>query len=94
MNKMENKSINYACLILSQLVEMIKNEDCENYIDIEDENLTEFFTALVMASCQLMNGITGENKNYLQHTYILNNLIVQYLIDHGALDKNKESKQG
>jgi len=83
---MENKSIELGMMIESQLIDMIQNDECENYVEISDENITEFFTGIVMASCHLMNQIAGKDEGFLQHTYTLNNLIVQYLI------KNKVNK--
>jgi len=78
---MENKSIELGMMIESQLIDMIQNDECENYVEISDENITEFFTGIVMASCHLMNQIAGKDEGFLQHTYTLNQLIVQYLID-------------
>ena len=87
---MENKTADYAILVYRQIVDMINNEDSENYIELNEENLTDFFTALTMGCSVLFNKLTGDKKSYLEYTYIVNQLIVQYIMDKSSVEKLDE----
>ncbi|MED4828179.1 hypothetical protein [Bacillus atrophaeus] len=60
----------------------IFNEESEHYIsELEDVDLTEFFTAANMALLMLFNEFTGEQKNALEFTHVLNRLAAQKAIE-------------
>ena len=69
--------------ILLHIEEMIKDEDCENYIELSNDNATEFFTALNNAVCHILRK-TGMAKNFLQAQHVYNELLVQYLLKSNA----------
>ena len=87
---MENKTADYAVLVYRQIVDMINNEDSENCIELNEGNLIDFFTALTMGCSVLFNKLTGDNKSYLEYTYIVNQLIVQYIMDKSSVEKLDE----
>lgn len=41
-----------------------------------------FFTAINMVACNMYNEITGDNKNILEFSYLVNQLAVQHIIEH------------
>ncbi|MDQ8094220.1 hypothetical protein [Bacillus amyloliquefaciens] len=49
---------------------------------MEDVDLTEFFTAANMALLFLFNEFTGDQKNALEFTYVLNRLAAQKAIEN------------
>ena len=89
---MDSKIASHTSLIYRQIIEMISDEDCENHIELTDENLTDFFTSLSLACSILFNKLTGEHKSYLEYSHVVNQLIVQYIIEHGSLSSEKESE--
>ena len=65
--------------ILMQIDEMITEEDCANFVELTEENATEFFTALNNAVCHKIIKV-GMADNLLKAQYVYNNLLVQYLL--------------
>ncbi|MBN7743863.1 hypothetical protein JYA35_14855 [Bacillus velezensis] len=58
------------------------NEESEHYLtELEDVDLTEFFTAANMALLFLFNEFTGDQKNALEFTYVLNRLAAQKAVE-------------
>lgn len=81
MNEKNEKKLQYSVMIQTQLAEMLQDENCNNYIEDWQDNLTEFFTATIIAISNLHNRITGDKKNYLEFSYLVNQLIVQHIIE-------------
>lgn len=81
MNEKNEKKLQYSVMIQTQLAEMLQDENCNNYIEDWQDNLTEFFTAAIIAISNLQNRITGNKKNYLEFSYLVNQLIVQHIIE-------------
>ncbi|TJZ71418.1 hypothetical protein FA037_05730 [Bacillus amyloliquefaciens] len=72
----------YTQGILGAITDMF-NEDSEHYFtELEDVDLTEFFTAANMALLLLFNELTGDQKNALEFTHILNGLAAQKAIEN------------
>lgn len=59
------------------------DEESDYYIDLKEENLTEFFTALSNAIGHKLTKI-GMAKNLLEAQHVYNSLLVQYLLESGA----------
>ncbi|WHM14866.1 hypothetical protein [Bacillus velezensis] len=58
------------------------NEESEHFIaELEDVDLTEFFTAANMALLFMVNEFTGEQKNALEFTHVLNGLAAQKAVE-------------
>ncbi|MCY9008349.1 hypothetical protein MOE50_04950 [Bacillus inaquosorum] len=58
------------------------NEESDHFItELEDVDLTEFFTAANMALLLLFNEFTGDQKNALEFTHVLNGLAAQKAIE-------------
>lgn len=63
-------------------------DDSDNYIgDVKHVDLTKFFTAYLYGGCILFNHLTGDDKNYLEFTHVLQTLFVQ------SLDDGKHAKK-
>lgn len=90
MNEKNEKKLQYSVMIQTQLAEMLQDENCNNYIEDWQDNLTEFFTAALIAISNLQNRITGNKKNYLEFSYLVNQLIVQHIIEQRE-DKTENS---
>lgn len=90
MNEKNEKKLQYSFMIQTQLAEMLQDENCNNYIEDWQDNLTEFFTAAIIAISNLQNRITGNKKNYLEFSYLVNQLIVQHIIEQRE-DKTENS---
>jgi hypothetical protein len=84
--KKENfkKAEQYAARIVDQLTEMFKDDSCSNHIPIselsEGDNLKCFISALSCASATIYNGLTGEEKNWLEFNHIANSLCFEFMI--------------
>lgn len=80
------KNIYYASQIESTLLNLFKDEEniepC--HIDLKEleqgDNGVEFFIGYLKAGTLLFNQLTGDNKNNLGFTHILNQLCVQDLL--------------
>lgn len=78
----------YTEQILTTLNNLIHDEDNQTYCYvsieelIQDDNLTEFFIGYLKAGTYMFNEFTGDNKNILEFTHILNHLCVQDLLEH------------
>lgn len=80
------KNEQYASEILAAMNNLIHNEENQVpcYISIkelsEGDNLTEFFVGYLKAGTLMFKEFTGEEKNNLEFTHILNHLCVQDLL--------------
>ena len=81
------KNEQYATEILISINNLLHEEEQRRpcHIDIkelvEGENLTEFFIGYLKAGTLMFNKFTGQDKNNLEFTHILNQLCVQDLIE-------------
>ena len=60
-----------------------EEDDTTTKFDLDKIDATEFFTGAFMALCLLFNKLTNQEKNYLEMTYIFNQLIVQHMQEKG-----------
>lgn len=82
MNRELTKTQQYASKIVAQLAELF-NEECENYIDInelgEGNNATDFIHALANIAPNMMAyKLIGEKRNLLEFNHMANQLCFQY----------------
>ena len=82
------KNEQYATEILISINNLIHEEEQQQrpcHINIkelaEGKNLTEFFIGYLKAGTLTFNEFTGQDKNNLEFTHILNQLCVQDLIE-------------
>lgn len=80
------KNEQYANEILTAMNNLIHDEENQTpcYISTKElskgDNLTEFFIGYLKAGTLMFNKFTGEEKNNLEFTHILNHLCVQDLL--------------
>lgn len=80
------KHVQFAAQITSMLADAMQNEDSEHYMEIKEDDLTEFIHALAtVAPTMIFNNITGSDKNNLEFNHIANQLCFQFMNN-----KNKE----
>jgi hypothetical protein len=70
---------NMNALITMHIDDMLTDEECNYYIELSNDNITHFFTALNNAICNKMIK-TGMASNFLKAQHIYNELLVQYLL--------------
>lgn len=79
---MRDKATQYAYLIMSQVFEMMEDEDSEFFIDRQEfndpDNLTDFIHALAnMAPAAVYQRLTGDEKTSLEFNHLANQLVFQ-----------------
>lgn len=75
MTELENKIFSK---ILSAINDVLNDEDNDNYIDLKEEDGTEFFYILgAFIPSVVYNELTGNNLNLLDFNHLMNTLIVQ-----------------
>lgn len=85
MEKLD-KNIEYANEIAISVYNLFSDEEGQRYCHINldelkiGENTTEFFIGYLKAGTLILNDITGQEKNNLEFTHILNQLCVQDLL--------------
>jgi len=84
MNKHEEYTIKIACAL-----EEVFNEDSEHFIaELKNVDLTAFYTAANAALGIMFNRHTGDQKNAIEFTHLLNGLAVQKAIE--SVEKGAE----
>ena len=58
-------------------------------IELREENLTDDFTAMIMAVHLLYIGITGDDTDLIGFTHIANRLVFQWLLENGGKEKGE-----
>ena len=58
-----------------------ENQEFTQQMILDDENLTEDFTALVFALNMFFNKVTGQNIDVIDFTHLMNKLVFQHLMD-------------
>ena len=72
----DDMTLRIAC----HLDTLLTDEECDYYIKVTKENLTEFFTALSNAIGHKLIRTSGMAQNILEANQICNTLTVQYLL--------------
>ena len=76
-----NEPERIAQLLLLNLADQLQNEENENYIDMSQIDLTDFFHALAnVLPTYVFNKYTGDTKNQLEFNHEANHLCFQYSV--------------
>ncbi|AOC55298.1 hypothetical protein [Bacillus pumilus] len=79
-----DKHDEYAIKIAGALEEVF-HEESEHFIaELENVDLTEFFTAATAALGVMFNHYTGEQKNAIDFTHVLNGLAVRRALENAT----------
>lgn len=65
--------------IINQLHDMIDDSECENYVELTDDNIGNFIEALLLAMCVFKNDISSPEEDLLAFTHTLNKIAFRYL---------------
>ncbi|WP_455670482.1 hypothetical protein [Phocaeicola faecalis] len=90
MNK-EKRIQTYALYFAQAIEDVVRDEDNEYHIEVDNNNVTDIMTGLIIGTGLAFNRMTGREDNMLEFTHTANRLIVQYLMDAGTLSKENES---
>lgn len=58
-------------------------------IELKEKNLTEDFTAMIMAVHLLYVSITGDDVDFIGFSHIANRLVFQWLLENGDKEKGE-----
>ena len=64
-----------------------ENQEYTQQMTLDDENLTEDFTAMVFALNVFFNNVTGQDVDIIDFTHLMNKLAFQHLIDDHPTEK-------
>lgn len=81
MEEKEDQVAEYAFIFVQALNSALKNKKNNGNIELNDDNAVDVFTAMIMACGFVYNQLTGEEKSYLEFTYLANQLIVENLLE-------------
>lgn len=90
----KNRIQNHALCFAQAIEDVVKNDENDNYIEINNENATEVITGLILGAGFAFNRLTGSNCNYLEFTHVANQLVVQYLMKNGDISDEKTTFKG
>lgn len=93
MEKLHEKTLHFLTAILDVYRDEEKRElDAFDKLDLKDD-ITEDFTALLMAIHVAMQELTGFDGDLIDMTHVLNKLAFQHLMESGAT-KAEDHKVG
>ena len=75
---MKNSEV-IAKKIINQLHDMIGDSECENYVELTDDNIGDFVEGLLLAMCVFKNDIASPEEDLLAFTHTLNKIAFRYL---------------
>lgn len=89
MEKVHEKALHFLTAILDVYRDEEKRElDAFSKLDLKDD-ITEDFTAMLLAIHVAMQEITGFNGDLMDMTHALNKLAFQYLMEQGGTEDDK-----
>lgn len=80
----------YAASFQQALVDVITDEENDYHIEIKSEDITDILTGMCMGFLTTLGKLTRQKGNYLDNISMVNKLIVQYLMNYGTIEENKE----
>ncbi len=87
MNKFENKVLCFMSAIGNAYKEDEEREDFPK-LELKEEELTEDFTAMLVALSVLYQKITGDDTDLIGFTHILNRLALQHIMEKDESEKS------
>lgn len=85
----------HAANVQSAIEDMLTNEESDFYVNLneaENGDITPFLTGMCIAHLTVLQKLCRFKGNYLDGIHMENRLIVQYLMEHGRTENNKEEK--
>ena len=87
--KFNNKILTFLTLI-ANAYRSEENQEYTQQMTLDDENLTEDFTAMVFALNIFFNKVTGQDIDVIDFTHLMNKLAFQHLIADHPTEKGGE----
>lgn len=84
--KFNDKILNFFTAITNAY----KSEENQEFIQqmkLDNENITEDFTAMIFAFNMFFNKITGQDVDVIDFTHLMNKLVFQHLMDAHPTEK-------
>ena len=81
---------NKVLVFIDMIINAYRSEDNQEFtqqLKLDDENLTEDFTAMVFAINMFFNQVTGDTMDIIDFTHLLNKLAVQHLLADNKTEK-------
>jgi len=79
------KTDEYALAVADSILSLFKDEEDGGnpiyHYKLDEIDATKFFTGMVKGCGYVYNRLTGDNKNFLEFTYLCNQLIVQDILE-------------
>lgn len=84
--KFNDKILTFLTLI-TNAYRSEENQEYTPQMTLDDENLTEDFTAMVFALNMFFNKVTGQDIDTIDFTHLMNKLAFQHLMDDQPTEK-------
>ena len=84
----EEKVINFIAVFINAY-RGEENREPVQKMELNDDNLTEDFTAMVYALNMFFDEVTGQQVDIIDFTHVLNKLVVQHLIEQNEGGENE-----
>lgn len=84
----DEKVINFIAAFINAYRDEENREPVQK-MQLNDDNLTEDFTAIMYALHTFFNEVTGQEVDIIDFTHVLNKLVVQRLLEHKEVDENE-----
>ena len=70
----------FTAKLICAVQDCLSNEENENYIELKEEEATDFFHSLAnVMPTYIYSNLSGDKKNLLEFNHIANSLCFQYL---------------
>ena len=86
--RFDEKIINFIAVFINVYRDK-ENQEQVQKMELNDDNLTEDFTAMMYALHTLFNEVTGQEVDIIDFTNLLNKLVVQDLLKNKEVDENE-----
>ena len=89
--KFNDKILNF-CTAITNVYKSEENQEFIQQMKLDNENITEDFTAMIFAINIIFNKITGQDVDAIDFTRLMNKLVFQHLMDD--IDDHPTEKGG
>lgn len=88
--KFNNKILTFLTLI-ANAYRNEENQEHTQQMTLDNENITEDFTAMIFALNMFFNRVTGQDIDIIDFTHLMNKLAFQHLMDDHPTEKGGAS---
>lgn len=84
----DEKVINFIAVFINVYRDK-ENQEQVQKMELNDDNLTEDFTAMMYALHTFFNEVTGQEVDIIDFTHVLNKLVVQHFLEQKEGGENE-----